>query len=1621
MDQSKPVDNSALDQSKPVENSTMDQSKPVENSTMDQSKPVENSTMDQSKPVENSVMDQSKPVENSVMDQSKPVENSAVDQSKPVENSVMDQSKPVENSALDQSKPVENSALDQSKPIENSVMDQSKPVENSVMDQSKPVENSVMDQSKPVENSAMDQSKPVENSAIDKPKPVENSAMDQSKPVENSVMDQSKPVENSTMDQSKPVENSVMDQSKPVENSAMGQSKPATKPPKNSAMAQSKPATKPPKNSAITQPKPATKPPKNAVMSSGLKGKLTKLKDASFSFKITCKGDLMQASLSQWTDEIKVRIPVCCTEAGSLLSLHTNVAVMLLPSKWAPVVIQCVLHSGQMGVYRCRVNGRAPVELGMKLEPVMQTAEFHFNKKFLLGRNYRNIVTSSDVDLNKVFKFLKGFPYNLNPVLHRVMIKQDHSMQLTLLEHRENPPGVNQLHRAISEGMYYLDGAPITDQEYHQQVEWKRQAAQIQMTALNYLIEHNCPEVIADPTGGYSLQIEELRTAPLGNCRSAFCHIYVEVEAKGDLPFDFDFWKLRTPLLNISVLRFVSELSAPPPDPEKRDSFLRSLSVNVNHTGEAMVQLGVSAPVTEGLKTALTEYFQSGEGKDCNVTSLQLTDVGSTESQSHHVLYGSDHLVEQYGNLKSRVYPDTEMWGQPPGVILMCNTVVELLDLLDRPQDVAVFCGRVFMIDFPPMSRVLEDLRLNNIENCVPVETSDRTCKAFQDSLEGLGPDLRAFRTVYGVILSASTLGNALIKDRAKEVSSSVLEKVVYAFRQTHGNFMELEHLLKKAYKNDSVPSNPLVPVKVVPVDLLPCSIFTQFAVLCVRKMSLQGRLVANKEFRDSALPNLKLIQKGSNNTGGSIKTKDPASSNLKLIQKGSNNIGGSIKTKDPASSNLKLIQKGSNNIGVSIKTKDPASSNLKLIQKSSNNIGGSIKTKDPASSNLKLIQKGSNNTGASIKTKDPASSNLKLIQKGSNNIVARKKNKTYSEKRIVSSKARLALFKSKRDLFTSKNIGRQMTSTKADRSSSTVKRASRKVEDYRIGYKIDFEWRDSAATDRFDYSNDWSTGGLKRSYCEGQLVPQEGFKRRRQDRQVYIEGSFNYEGTMQELWQPDYEYNGRGNIPQLESTTSTYSRREITFGHNAGLSDTLARNNRVIDKYLGDVSSPRAWPTDRNRGEEPLLQQEQGSKDERAIYQSGKSAIARRELLPSRSESLRSLSGHESSEFASTSVWPRLQELHSLQFKLECLKKEERKFQEMMQGRVIRSDERLTQPALYRGQEMTQGRAMVSDERLTQPALYRGQEMTQGRAILSDERLTQPVLYRGQEMMQGRAMVSDERLTQPSLYRGQEMTQGRTMVSDERITQPALYRDQEMMQGRAMVTDERLTQPVLYRGQEMTQGRAMVSDERLTQPALYRGQEMTQGRNMVRDERLTQPALYRGQEMMQGRAILSDERLTQPAMYRDQKIRRGRTRGRAMRGLLVTSKDVGVGSMEKVQIKRLLRGQDPQTYADDLVYVTPVSRPIRRSWNYSRYEHTNERCSEGGELFPFVGFNSFQICTQEATGKRTSATVANTHIVATPSFSTPPNTGFILGQLTRLAISDLGSTLRHLHTTVAV
>nr|CAD7433596.1 unnamed protein product [Timema monikensis] len=815
----------------------------------------------------------------------------------------------------------------------------------------------------------------------------------------------------------------------------------------------------------------------------------------------------------------------------------------------------------------------------------------------------------------------------------------------------------------------------------------------------------------------------------------------------------------------------------------------------------------------------------------------------STESQSHHVLYGSNHLVEQYGDLKSRVYPDTEMWGQPPGVILMCNTVVELLNLLDRPQDVAVvvfgdscgilgmhlakFCGRVFMIDFSPMSRILEDLQLNNIKNCVLVETSNRTCEAFQNSLEGLGPYLRAFRAVYGVILNASTFGNALIKERAKELRNSMLEKVVYAFRHTHGNFVELEHLLKTC-ENDSVPSNPLVPVKVVPVDLLPCWIFTQFAVLCVRKMSLQGRLVANKEFRDSALLNLKLIQKGSNNIGGSIKTKDPALLNLKLIQKGSNNIGGSIKTKDPASSNLKLIQKGSNNI------------------------------------------------------------------------VAHEKNKTSSKKRSARSKARLALFKSNRDLFTNQNIGRQMISTKADSSSSIVKRASQKVEDYRIGYKIDFEWRDSGATDRFDYSNDWSTGGLKRSYCEKQLVPQEGFKRRRQDRQVYIEGSFNYGGTMQKLWQPDYEYNRRGNNPQLESTTGTYSRREITFVHSAGLSDTLARNKRVIDKCLGDVSSPRAWPTDRNRGEEPLVQQEQVSKDQRAIYQSGKSATARRELLPSRSDSLRSLSGHKSLEFASSSVWPRLQEFDSLRFKLEGLKKEERKFQEktwgramvsderltqhalyrdqeMMQGRAMVSDERLTQHALYRDQEMTRGRAMVSDERLTQPALYRDQEMMQGRAMVSDERLTQHALYRDQEMMQGRAMVSDERLTQPALYRDQEMTRGRAMVSDERLTQPALYRDQEMMQGRAMVSDERLTQPALYRDQEMTRGRAMVSDERLTQPALYRDQEMMQGRAMVSDERLTQPALYRDQEMMQGRAMVSDERLTQPAMYRNQEMMQGR------------------------------------------------------------------------------------------------------------------------------------------------
>nr|CAD7446190.1 unnamed protein product [Timema bartmani] len=1173
------------------------------------------------------------------------------------------------------------------------------------------------------------------------------------------------------MDQSKPVENSVIDQSKLQENSAMDKSKLL-------------------ENSATNQSKPATKPPKNSVMSSGLKGKLIKLKDVSFSFKITCKSDLMQ-------------------------------------------------------------------ELGMKLGPVMQTAEFHFNRTFLLGRNYRNIVTSSDVDVDEVFKFLKGLPYNLNPVLHRAMIKQDHSMQFTLLEHHENPLGLNKLHRAISEGRYYLDGAPITDQEYHQQVEWKHQVAQIQMTALNYMIEHNCPEVIADPTGDYSLQIEELRTAPLGSCRSAFCRIcerFPEPQKRSKLKDPKVFLNQLTHIEE-AVLRFVSGLSAPMLDLEKRDSFLGNLSVNVNHTGEVMVRLGVSAPVTEELKTALTEYFQSGDGKDCNVTSLQLTDVGSTKSQSHYVLYGSDHLVEQYGDLQSRVYPNTEMWGQPPGVILMCNTVVELLDLLDRPQDVAVvvfghasgilgmhlakFCGRVFMIDFSPMSRILEDLQLNNIKNCVLVETSDRTYKAFQDSLEGLGPDLRAFRTVYGVILNASTLGKALIKDRAKEVRSSVLEKVVYAFRQSHGNFMELEHLLKP-FESGSVPSNPLVPVKVVPVDLLPCLIFTQFAVLCVRKMSLQGRLVANKEFHGFALSNLKRIQKDSNSIGVPQRTDDPISSNLKLIHKDSNSIGVPQRTDDPASSNLKLIHKGSNNIGVLRRTDDPASSNLKLIQKDSNSIGVPRRTDDPASSNLKLIQKGSNNIDVLRRTDDPASSNLKLIQKGSNNIGTHKKKKTFSKKRSARSKARLALFKSKRDLFTGQNSGRQTRSAKADSSSSTVKSASQKVEDYRIGYKIDFEWRDSAATDRFDYSNDWSAGGLKRSYCEEQLVPQEGFKRRRQDPQ----GSYGNQimNTM-----------GGAIFHSLNLRPAHTRVEKLHLDTALVFSDTLTRNKRVIDKCLGDVSSPRAWPTDRNRGEDPLEQQEQRvwssdfSKDERAVYQSGKSAIAGRELLPSRSDSLRSLSGHKSLEFGSSNVWPRLQELDPLQFKLEGLKKEERKFQEMTRGRAMVNDERLTQHALYRGQEMTRGRAMVNDERFTQPTLYRDQEMTRGRAMVNDERFTQPALYRDQEMTRGRAMVNDERFTQPALYRGQEMTRGRAMVNDERFTQPALYRGQEMTRGRAMVNDERFTQPALYRDQEMTRGKAMVNDERFTQPALYRGQEMTRGRAMVNDEKLAHSALYKG------------------------------------------------------------------------------------------------------------------------------------------------------------------------------
>ncbi|GLH01792.1 tRNA (Uracil-5-)-methyltransferase-like protein A [Gryllus bimaculatus] len=241
---------------------------------------------------------------------------------------------------------------------------------------------------------------------------------------------------------------------------------------------------------------------------------------------------------------------------------------------------------------------------------------------------------------------------------------------------------------------------------------------------------------------------------------------------------------------------------------ETRQGYWRHLIVRVTCSGDVMLVV-VAHPqsLTEEeltkVKDDLRDYFVNGEGRACNVSSLyfqKFTEklVGVPLPEMEH-LYGKTHLEEQ------------------------------MLDLVFHLSPTSYFqkCGQVFGIEY--LSQNIEDAKYNAKQNDIT------NCEFIAGRVEDILPTLSEKITGKSVvpILDPPRAGlNQKVLAQLRRLDT--VQRLVYVCSNHKAPIRNFLDLCCPTGKH-AMSGHPFVPVRTVPVDVVPHTAHAQMAVLLER------------------------------------------------------------------------------------------------------------------------------------------------------------------------------------------------------------------------------------------------------------------------------------------------------------------------------------------------------------------------------------------------------------------------------------------------------------------------------------------------------------------------------------------------------------------------------------------------------------------------------------------------------------------------------------------------------------------------------------------------------------------------------------------------------------------
>ncbi|KAL4223292.1 tRNA methyltransferase 2 [Mactra antiquata] len=417
---------------------------------------------------------------------------------------------------------------------------------------------------------------------------------------------------------------------------------------------------------------------------------------------------------------------------------------------------------------------------------------------------------------------------------------------------------------------------PLWKIPYEEQLKSKEEEMRGFLRRYHRQLEKNCPDLrkwLSDKRkefGAIPCELQSIKPSPVIDGYRNKCEFTIGPDLEGNSIVGFrygtyaqgticvgspDDINFLPDMMKTAVKRFQSYIlssSYTAYNPETHVGNWRQLTVRISRLAHCMIMIdfhpqNLSQDTVDCEMQKIKEYFTSGDGKDCGVTSclFRTTTDKMTGSctEPYKLLFGDNHITESLSDMKFQISPSAFFQVNTSAAEVLYKTVSDWCTVSQDSIVLDVCCGTGTIglsvaknvnkvIGIEMCSQAIDDAKINATLNSVTNVTYH--CAKAEDVMKDIT------KSLYG-----STNVVAIVDPPRGGLHSSVLvairncrsiNKLVYVSCNVNGALNNLIDLVRPTSKR--LKGERFYPIKAVPVDLFPYTNHCELVVLFERNQT---------------------------------------------------------------------------------------------------------------------------------------------------------------------------------------------------------------------------------------------------------------------------------------------------------------------------------------------------------------------------------------------------------------------------------------------------------------------------------------------------------------------------------------------------------------------------------------------------------------------------------------------------------------------------------------------------------------------------------------------------------------------------------------------------------------